>query len=78
MVPGLEARDQRVPQAGRGFELCLYVPDVDATVARLQAAGTTPLVPPLDQPWGERLAYVTDPEGNTLMLTTPLPPAPPP
>lgn len=71
VTPGLEARDLRVPEAGRGFELCIYVPDVDATVARLQAAGIRILVPPVNQPWGERLAYVLDPEGNTVMLTAP-------
>lgn len=73
VTPGLEARDLRLPSGGRGFELCIYVPDVDATVARLQADGATMLVAPVDQPWGERLAYVRDPEGNTVMLTAELP-----
>jgi lactoylglutathione lyase len=68
-TPGLEARDLRLPKEGRGFELCIYVPDVDAVVARLQAEGIGTLVAPVDQPWGERLAYVRDPEGNTIMLT---------
>jgi lactoylglutathione lyase len=45
------------------------VPDVDAVVARLRAGGHAALVGPVDQPWGERLAYVRDPEGNTVMLT---------
>jgi lactoylglutathione lyase len=69
VTPGLEARDLRPPNEGRGFELCIYVPDVDALVARLQAEGIETLVGPVDQPWGERLAYVKDPEGNTVMLT---------
>lgn len=69
VTPGLEARDLRVPDGGRGFELCVYVPDVDAVVERLQSAGIKPFVAPADQPWGERLAYVADPEGNTIMLT---------
>jgi lactoylglutathione lyase len=69
VTPGLEARDLRLPKEGRGFELCIYVPDVDAVVARLQADGVSMLVAPVDQPWGERLAYVQDPEGNTVMLT---------
>lgn len=69
VTPGLEARDLRLPKEGRGFELCLYVPDVDAVVARLRAEGVGTLVAPVDQPWGERLAYVQDPEGNTIMLT---------
>jgi lactoylglutathione lyase len=69
VTPGLEARDLRLPKEGRGFELCVYVPDVDAVVARLEAEGVRTLVAPMDQPWGERLAYVQDPEGNTIMLT---------
>jgi lactoylglutathione lyase len=68
VTPGLEARDLRPPVAGRGFEICIYVPDVDALVARLKGDGLEALVEPMDQPWGERLAYVTDPEGNTVML----------
>lgn len=28
------------------------------------------LVEPVDQPWGERVAYVRDPEGNAVMRVT--------
>lgn len=73
VTPGLEARDLRVPTAGRGFELCVYVADVDAVVQRLGREGVETLIAPVDQPWGERLAYVRDPEGNTVMLTAELP-----
>ena len=68
-VPGLEGRPLHPPGAGRGFELCIYVPDVDDLVKRLAGDAVRILVAPADQPWGERLAYVEDPEGNTLMLT---------
>ncbi len=27
------------------------------------------LVEPTDQPWGERVAYVSEPDGNLVMLT---------
>src|SRR5687768_5668100 len=57
VTPGLEARDLRLPTGGRGFELCIYVSDVDGVVARLKAEGVRTLVQPMDQPWGERLAY---------------------
>ena len=67
-TPGLEGRPLRHPGAGRGFELCVYVPDVDEVVTRLEREGVPLLVAPVDQPWGERLAYVQDPEGNTVML----------
>ena len=67
-VPGLEARDLRRPEGGRGFELCLQVDDVDSVIARLRSTGVAVLVEPADQVWGERVAYVVDPEGNTVML----------
>jgi lactoylglutathione lyase len=72
-TPGLEGRPLQLPQGGRGFELCLYVEDVDVLVSRLRGEGVKVLVEPMDQPWGERLAYVADPEGNTVMLTARLP-----
>ncbi len=50
----------------------MYVEDVDAIVDRLRAEGVEVLVEPADQPWGERLAYVQDPEGNAVMLTAPI------
>ena len=47
------------------FEMFVYVEDVDATVAAL---GAPVLAEPKDMPWGERVAYVTDPEGNPVAL----------
>lgn len=56
----------------RGFELCVYTTDVDAAVEALRAGGVPVLAEPADQPWGERLAYVEDPDGNPVHLTTPI------
>jgi PhnB protein len=42
----------------------VYVPDVDATVARAEANGATVLVPLADQFWGDRIAWFADPEGH--------------
>ncbi|WP_437516648.1 VOC family protein [Sorangium sp. So ce1099] len=64
----LHGQPQR-PAQGHRIELCVYVDDVDATVERLRAAGVPILVEPVDQAWGERVAYVADPDGNLLMLT---------
>jgi lactoylglutathione lyase len=72
-TPGLEARPLIQPGPGRGFELCVYVPDVDEAVRRTEREGLRTLVAPVDQPWGERMAYVQDPEGNTVMLCATLP-----
>src|SRR3954469_1605117 len=52
------------PGPGPRHELFVYVIDVDATVAGLREADTTIVREPADVFWGERLAYVADPEGN--------------
>lgn len=57
------------PAQGHRMELCVYVEDVDAVIERLRAAGVRILLEPSNQPWGERVAYVSDPDGNLLMLT---------
>jgi lactoylglutathione lyase len=50
------------------FELFVYVDDVDQTVERLRGAGVRVLRDPEDMFWGERLAYVADPDGNPVAL----------
>ena len=47
------------------FEMFVYVERLDDFVAGL---GAPVLQPPTDMPWGERLAYVTDPDGNPVAL----------
>jgi lactoylglutathione lyase len=56
---------------GPRFELFVYVDDVDDTVARMRDASVTILREPEDMPWGERVAYVTDPDGNPVTLAAP-------
>lgn len=57
------------PALGHRIELCVYVDDVDAVVARLHAEHVPIVLKPTQQPWGERVAYATDPDGNLVMLT---------
>jgi lactoylglutathione lyase len=61
----------RTPAAGSPprFELCIYADDVDRAAEELAAGGARILVPPADQPWGERLLYVEDPDGNPIQVT---------
>ena len=57
--------------AGRGtrpIALWVYVDGVDALVERLRAAGITITAEPADQPWGERVARVLDPDDNEVVL----------
>jgi len=50
----------------------LYVPDVDALFDRAVAAGATPLSPPEDKSYGERVASVKDTIGITWYMARPL------
>lgn len=59
-------------RAGHQFELCVYTDDVDSAVAELRRRGVAVLAEPADQPWGERMAYVADPDGHPVMITAPL------
>ena len=50
----------------------LNVADVDAAYARALHAGATAKQPPTDMPWGDRLAQVKDPLGNSWFIATPI------
>jgi uncharacterized glyoxalase superfamily protein PhnB len=62
--------DPEAPDAGEGraMSLWLYATDCDAAVERLRAAGVTVTAEPADQPWGERVARVLDPDGNEVII----------
>ncbi|MCP3136432.1 VOC family protein [Pyxidicoccus xibeiensis] len=57
-----------LPATGHAIDLCLYVDDLDAVVAAAGQHGGAVPVPPRDMPWGERVAYVRDPEGTLLLV----------
>lgn len=65
---GVHGRPLR-PATGHRIELCINVEDVDAVLATLNAPIA---MQPVDQPWGERAAYVEDPDGNLVMLVAPV------
>ena len=48
----------------------VYVPDVDQTVERASASGAKVLVPPQDQFWGDRIAWLMDPSGHVWTVAT--------
>ena len=52
--------------------LSIDVPDVDALLPRIEALGGTLTGGPTDMPWGQRVAHLTDPDGNAVNLTQPL------
>jgi lactoylglutathione lyase len=55
---------------GRRFTLWVYAEDCDAAVEHLRAHGVRVLAEPADQPWGERMAEVADPDGNRVIVAS--------
>jgi lactoylglutathione lyase len=53
---------------GQRVALWIYADDCDAAVERLRAGGATVTEEPSDQPWGERIARVLDPDGNEVIV----------
>ena len=66
--PSAAADGRRAP-----FALWVYADDCDAAVERLRAAGVWIVEDPVDQPWGERVARVEDPDGNAVIIGSPAP-----
>jgi lactoylglutathione lyase len=62
MLAGVE------PGPGPRHEMFVYVEDLDAALAAVREEQATVLRDPADMPWGERLAFVRDPEGNLVTL----------
>jgi lactoylglutathione lyase len=52
------------------FSLWVYADDCDAAVARMRGASVTIVADPADQPWGERMARVLDPDGNLVHVAS--------
>ena len=65
----LEAPASNAP----GFEVGFKVADVDRVFTELVARGAQPVVAPTDRSWGQRTAYVRDPDGHLIELAQDLP-----
>jgi lactoylglutathione lyase len=55
-------------RGGRPFEMCFYSDDLEEDVERLREASAEIVCEPDDMPWGERMAYAADPDGNLIMV----------
>ncbi|WP_328560713.1 VOC family protein [Streptomyces coelicoflavus] len=53
--------------------LSIGVDDVDETLGRVETLGGSVRSAPKDMPWGQRVAHISDPDGNPLNLTQPVP-----
>ncbi len=53
------------------FEIALYVDtfaEVDTAYNDAIAKGAVSVLPPEDEPWGQRTCYIADPEGNLIEI----------
>ncbi|MBR7831889.1 VOC family protein [Actinospica durhamensis] len=77
VVNGTWPQEQYGVEAGAAptAAMFVFVDDVDAVLERLRSEGTTVLREPVNMPWGERIAHVTDPEGGAVALASPIPAA---
>lgn len=66
-------RIRRPDRDAPAFELGFKVPDVDAAIDEVSRAGTEVVVAPTDRPWGQRTAYVRDPDGHLVEFAQDLP-----
>jgi len=67
----IEMGDAHGPHQPMPTMFYVYVPDVNAVYTRALEAGGTSLASPADQPYGARVAAVTDPFGNQWYLAQP-------
>lgn len=73
---GFERNVGQAPRKGArgeitGTEIYLYVHDLAAASARVEAAGARALSPRAQRAWGDEAAYFADPDGNVLVLARP-------
>lgn len=60
--------DAEAGAGGQRFALWVYADSCDEAVERLRSGGATVTEEPSDQPWGERVARVLDPDGNEVIV----------
>jgi lactoylglutathione lyase len=56
------------PSNAPGFEVGFKVTNVNAAFNELIARGAHPVMPPTDRFWGQRTAYLRDPDGHLIEL----------
>ncbi|MBT2689184.1 VOC family protein [Bacillus sp. ISL-47] len=54
------------------FELGFVTEEVEAVVEKLKGAGVTVLLEPIEKPWGQKVAYVEDPDGHYIEICSPI------
>ena len=62
------------PLAPENMEICVVVPrdDVQPAYGRALAGGATEVQAPHEQPWGQVVSYVRDPDGHLMEICSPV------
>lgn len=69
-VPVLLHQRPTTPSA-TAVSIGFRVADVDSVTAAAQRAGAVFIDPPAEQPWGERMSVIADPDGHVVCLSGP-------
>ena len=67
---GIGLQEQPGATVNDRVTLWVYAQDCDAAVDQLRAGGVEVVQEPADQPWGERMATVLDPDGNRVIVAS--------
>ncbi|NHI09411.1 hypothetical protein STPH2_4777 [Streptomyces sp. KO7888] len=70
---GLVAKENPGTGTAPRILLSIGVDDVDETLGRVETLGGSVSGVPKDMPWGQRVAHISDPDGNPINLTHPVP-----
>ncbi|MEH7389556.1 VOC family protein [Bacillus sp. JJ1503] len=54
------------------FELGFVTEDVEGVVEGLREEGVSILMEPVEKPWGQKVAYVEDPDGHYIEICSPI------
>lgn len=68
MARALDVAPSELGEPPGALELAFEVDDVDVAYEKALAAGARGWRPPQDRPWGERTAYLLDPDGAMVEL----------
>lgn len=55
-------------QASHTFEIGFVVDDVEQTIASMKEKGVSIINEPAKKPWGQTVAYVSDPDGHFIEI----------
>jgi lactoylglutathione lyase len=67
---GIGLQDRPGDLVNDRITLWVYADDCDAALKRLRDGGVEVAQEPADQPWGERMAVVLDPDGNRIIVAS--------